>query len=52
MSDFANETTKMIFAIQRYIDKHGNKNVIDEYYQKYGTHSGIVEYLNNIEKQE
>lgn len=52
MSDFANETMKIISAIQCYIDKYGNKSVIDEYYQKHDTYSGIVEYLNNIEKQE
>ena len=26
--------------------------VIDEYYEKHGTYRGIVEYLNDIEKQE
>lgn len=52
MSNFANETMKIISAIQSYIDKHGNKEVIDVYYQKHGTYNGIVEYLNDIEKQE
>ena len=41
-----------IYAIQCYIDKHGNKQAIDEHYQKHGAYSGIVEYLNDIEKQE
>lgn len=52
MSDFANETMKIIVAIQRYVDKHGNIDAINKYYQEHGAYSGIVEYLNDIEKQE
>lgn len=52
MNNFATETMEIISVIQCYIDKHGNKQVIDEYYEKHGTYRGIVEYLNDIEKQE
>lgn len=52
MNNLAIETMEIISAIQSYVNKHGNKQIIDEYYQKHGTYSGIVEYLNDIEKQE
>lgn len=52
MKSFAIEIMKIIAAIQRYVDKHGNIDAINKYYQTYGTYSGIVEYLNDIEKQE
>lgn len=38
-----------IAAIQYYIDKTGNTEAIDKYYQTYGTYSGIVEYLNCLD---
>lgn len=52
MNNFALEIMKIIAAIQRYVDKHGNIDAINKYYQTHGTYSGIVEYLNDIEKQE
>ena len=52
MDNMTNKTMRIISAIRQYIDKHGNKEVIDKYYQTHGTYSGIVEYLNVIEKQE
>lgn len=51
MSDFVNKTMKIIVAIQHYIDKNGNAEAIDKYYQTHGTYKGIIEYLNNLEKE-
>ena len=48
MSNVSNEVMEIIFAIQHYIDKTGNTEAIDKYYQTYGTYSGIVEYLNDL----
>lgn len=51
MKNFANEVMEIITVIQHYIYKTGNIEVIDKYYQKNGTYSGIVEYLRDIENQ-
>lgn len=51
MDSFANETMKIISAIQGYIDKHGNADIIEKYYQEHGSYKGIVEYLEEVEKQ-
>ena len=50
MNNFANETVEIITAIQGYIDKHGNADAVEKYYQEHGSYKGIVEYLNNIDK--
>ena len=51
MNNFANETIEIITAIQGYIDKHGNADIIEKYYQEHGSYKGIVEYLEEVEKQ-
>ena len=48
MNNISNEVMKIIAAIQSYIDKTGSVEAIDKYYQIYGTYSGIVEYLNDL----
>lgn len=50
MNNFSNEVMKTIFVINDYINKYGNIEVIDKYYQTHGTYMGIIEYLNNLEK--
>ena len=50
MNNFSIETMKIIAAIQRYVDKHGNIDAINKYYQTHGTYSGIVEYLDDMDK--
>lgn len=50
MSKISDEVMKTIVAINEYISKYGNAEVIDKYYQTYGTYEGIIEYLNNLEK--
>ena len=49
MKSFSNEVMEIITTIQHYIDKTGNTEIIDKYYQTHGTYSGIVEYLNCLE---
>lgn len=49
MKSFSNEVMEIITAIQHYIDKTGNTEIIDKYYLTYGTYSGIVEYLNCLD---
>ncbi len=50
MDDFSDNVMKTIFSINDYVNKNGNKTVIDKYYQTYGTYRGIIKYLNVIEK--
>ena len=50
MNNFANETVEIITAIQGYIDKHGNADAVEKYYQEHGSYKGIVEHLNDIDK--
>lgn len=52
MKSFSIEIMKIIAAIQRYVDRHGNIEIINKYYQTHGTYNGIVEYLNDVERQE
>ena len=54
MKDISNEVMEIIAAIQHFIDKTGSTEIIDKYYQTYGTYTGIVEYLKGIDnpKQE
>ena len=52
MKNISNEVMEIITAIKHYIDKTGNTEIIDQYYQTHGTYSGIVEYLNGVYKQE
>ena len=49
MKNFFNEVMQIIATIQHYIDKTGNTEIIDKYYQTHGTYSGIVEYLNCLD---
>ena len=35
---------------KQYKDKYGNTQIIDEYYQLHGTYDGIIEKLNNDQK--
>ena len=51
MKNFFNEVMQIIATIQHYIDKTGNTEIIDKYYQTHGTYSGIVEYLNGIDNK-
>ena len=54
MKDISNEVMEIIAAMQHFIDKTGSTEIIDKYYQTYGTYTGIVEYLKGIDnpKQE
>lgn len=43
------DVMRTINAIDDFIKRNGNIKVIENYYKKYGTYNGIVEYLNKIE---
>ena len=49
MKNISNELMEIITAIQHYIDKTGNTEIIEKYYHTHGTYSGIVGYLNCLE---
>lgn len=51
MNKFVNETIEIINAIQRYIDKHGNADVVEKYYQEHGSYKGVVKYLEEVDNQ-
>ena len=51
MNNFVNETIEIMTAIQGYIDKHGNADAVEKYYQEHGSYKGIIEYLAELEKQ-
>ena len=51
MDDFIKDTMQIIEAIKKYKDKYGNTKIIDEYYQLHGTYDGIIEKLNNVQKE-
>lgn len=51
MDDFVKDTMQIIDAIKRYKEKYGNTQIIDKHYNMYGTYTGIIENLNNDEKQ-
>lgn len=51
MDNFSRQVMEIITAIQRYIDKNGNAEAIDKYYQTHGTYKGIIEYLNGLENE-
>ena len=50
MDDFVKVTMQIINTIKKYKDKYGNTQIIDEYYQLHGTYDGIIEKLNNDQK--
>lgn len=49
MKSFSNEVMEIITAIQSYINKNGNTEAIDRYYQTNGTYEGIIDYLSELE---
>lgn len=40
---------EIITVIQSYINKNGNTEAIDQYYQTNGTYEGIIDYLSELE---
>lgn len=51
MNDFVKDTMQIIEAIKKYKDKYGNTQIIDKYFQMHGSYNGIIEELNDSEKQ-
>ena len=43
---------QIIDTIKKYKDKYGNTQIIDRYYELHGTYNGIIEQLNDSEKQD
>lgn len=44
------KTMKIINTIKQYCDNGGDYKIIEKYYNKTGSYSGIEEYLKEIEK--
>lgn len=50
MNDFVSKVMKTIASIQQHIEKNGTGDAVEKHCQEHGSHKGIVEYLNDIDK--
>lgn len=50
MSNFTDEIMLIIETIKEYIKNNPNSKAVEEYYLIHGTFTGIVEYLDKINK--
>lgn len=50
MSNFTDETMLIIKTIKEFIMKNPNSKAVENYYLTHGTFAGIVEYLNDLMK--
>jgi hypothetical protein len=48
-NDFAKSTIRIIKAIEKYKDEHGEDGVIEEYYKTYGSYRNIESFLEEKE---
>lgn len=48
--EFSQKTMEIINTIKQYCDNGGDYKIIENYYNKTGSYSGIEEYLKKIEK--